>query len=68
MSVFFTVKSSRILFYLIFDSHFTYLFLEFSVMADTYQVINEYLMNEEQIYSEYGKWVHTGSLGCNQFK
>lgn len=45
MSVFFTVKSSRILFYLIFDSHFTYLVLEFSVMADTYQVINEYLMN-----------------------
>ena len=45
MSVFFTVKSSSIIFYLIFDSHFTYLFLEFSVMADTYQVINEYFMN-----------------------
>ena len=40
------MKSLRIIFYLIFDSHFTYLFLELSVMADKYQVINEHLMNE----------------------
>lgn len=46
MSIFLTVKSSRIIFYLIFDSHFTHLFLEFSIMVNMYQVINEYLMNE----------------------
>lgn len=53
MSIFLIVKSPRIIFYLIFDSHFIWhSFSEFSIIVDIYQGIDKYLMNE-WIYSEY---------------
>ena len=66
MSIFLTTKSSRIIF--LFDSHFTYLFLEFNVTADTYQVINEYLMDEGMNLLRICQVSAIGSLRHKQFK